>query len=161
MRRAVAEQIKALQDMSDIIGKSTQQLEISEPVTRHRLRPARQCSPALRPPTAALLQQPAGSRAPPPTEPETPALRGSLGIRLQPRPLAQRASRPAAPLARSRAVSQAPAASPTAAGSAICCVAHRVTKSREPLHRRQQRAEPRSLSRLQRRAQATTATRAT
>jgi hypothetical protein len=34
MRRAVSEQIKALQDISQLVGRSTQQLEISEPAAR-------------------------------------------------------------------------------------------------------------------------------
>jgi hypothetical protein len=61
MRRAVSEQIKALQDISHIVGRSTQQLEISEP--------APQIQPAPRPTQAAIApqaQQPAPVVAPSP-----------------------------------------------------------------------------------------------
>jgi ElaB/YqjD/DUF883 family membrane-anchored ribosome-binding protein len=61
MRRAVSEQIKALQDISHIVGRSTQQLEVSEP--------APQAQPAPRPAPATVpqqTQQPAPVAAPAP-----------------------------------------------------------------------------------------------
>jgi hypothetical protein len=71
MRRAVAEQIKALQDISQLVGRSSQQLEISEPVARTLA----QVQPAPRPaqPVAAQPPQPA---APPPIE--AAGLRGTI-----------------------------------------------------------------------------------
>ena len=65
MRRAVSEQIKALQDLSDIIGKSSSALEVSRPAAH----------------AAAAVQQPVQQQ--PRVEQrreEQPALRGSLGI---------------------------------------------------------------------------------
>ena len=44
MRRAVAEQIKALQELSDIIGKSSGQLEISSRPSVSKQRHSRPCS---------------------------------------------------------------------------------------------------------------------
>ncbi|MEC9462572.1 MAG: hypothetical protein VX601_05305, partial [Pseudomonadota bacterium] len=67
MRRAVAEQIKALQDISQLVGRTSQTLEISEPVAR-RLAEA-QPEPVRRP---AAPPQPA-------RQTESLGLRGSLG----------------------------------------------------------------------------------
>jgi len=71
MRRAVAEQIKALQDISQLVGRSSQQLEISQPVARTLA----QAQPAPRPaqPVAAQPPQPA---APPSIE--ATGLRGTI-----------------------------------------------------------------------------------
>ncbi|MFN3503626.1 MAG: hypothetical protein ACK4ZJ_15320, partial [Allorhizobium sp.] len=72
MRRAVAEQIKALQDISQLVGRTSQTLEISEPVAR-RLAEA-QPEPVRRQPAAAPAPQP----QPPVRQTETLGLRGSL-----------------------------------------------------------------------------------
>jgi hypothetical protein len=76
MRRAVSEQIKALQDISHIVGRSTQQLEVSEPAPTPR--PAQTASPQQ-------AQQPAPAPAPQPAPPSIPSsaiegfgLRGTL-----------------------------------------------------------------------------------
>jgi hypothetical protein len=72
MRRAVSEQIKALQDISQLVGRTSQTLEISEPVAR-RLAEAQVEQP--RRPAAAAPAAP----APQPARPTTDyALRGSL-----------------------------------------------------------------------------------
>jgi hypothetical protein len=81
MRRAVAEQIKALQELSDIIGKSSGQLEIAQPAPRQQA--VAQQQPAA--PVRAVAQQPA---AEPRRQEQEPLLRGSLGLE-QPRPAAQ------------------------------------------------------------------------
>ena len=105
MRRAVAEQIKALQDISQIVGRSTQQLEISEPSARAlaNAQPAQRPQPAAPAPTAAAApaprpqqpapQQPAPQQsvqqpAPQPQQPsiESLGLRGSIPAE---RPIAQ------------------------------------------------------------------------
>ncbi len=109
MRRAVAEQIKALQDISQIVGRSTQHLEISEPAARalteappaQRPRPAAPAptaaAPAPRPqqpaPQAPVAQQPAPQQpAPQPQQPSIEALglRGTISadrpVAPQPRP---------------------------------------------------------------------------
>src|SRR3546814_7741938 len=46
MRRAVSEQIKALQDLSQLVGRSTQQLEVSQPVAARAAAPAPRPQPA-------------------------------------------------------------------------------------------------------------------
>ncbi|MFL5018011.1 MAG: hypothetical protein ACJ8EW_17810, partial [Rhizobium sp.] len=71
MRRAVAEQIKALQDISQLVGRSSQQLEISEPVARTLA----QAQPAPRP-TQPVAAQPPQPAAPPPLE--ATGLRGTI-----------------------------------------------------------------------------------
>jgi ElaB/YqjD/DUF883 family membrane-anchored ribosome-binding protein len=96
MRRAVAEQIKALQELSDIIGKSSGQLEIAQP----RQQAVAQQQPVAAATVRAVAQQPAAE----PRRPEQePLLRGSLGLE-QPRPAAQqpvvRQQEPAAVTAR-------------------------------------------------------------
>jgi hypothetical protein len=71
MRRAVAEQIKALQDISQLVGRTSQTLEISEPVAR-RLAEA-QPEPVRRQPAAPQAQpQPVVRQS------ENLGLRGSL-----------------------------------------------------------------------------------
>ncbi len=77
MRRAVGEQIKALQELSEIIGKSSSQLEIAQPV-RQQEAPVAPVRPA---PQAAAPQPPAAQPTP------NAALRGSLGIEQATRPL--------------------------------------------------------------------------
>jgi ElaB/YqjD/DUF883 family membrane-anchored ribosome-binding protein len=70
MRRAVAEQIKALQDISQLVGKSAQQLEVSEPVSRAAPQPDRarqpQAAPAAQQPAPAAYSAPAASQQPAP-----------------------------------------------------------------------------------------------
>ncbi|MGZ2456267.1 ABC-type transporter Mla subunit MlaD [Rhizobium anhuiense] len=71
MRRAVAEQIKALQDISQLVGRSSQQLEISQPVARTLA----QAQPAPRP------AQPVAAQPPQPVAPpsiEATGLRGTI-----------------------------------------------------------------------------------
>jgi ElaB/YqjD/DUF883 family membrane-anchored ribosome-binding protein len=97
MRRAVAEQIKALQDISQIVGRSTQQLEISEPAARaladaqpaQRPRPAapapaaaapRPQQPAPQPPVQPAAQQPAPAPQQPAPQPQQPPIE-ALGLR--------------------------------------------------------------------------------
>lgn len=84
MRRAVGEQIKALQELSEIIGKSSSQLEVAQPV-RQQEAPA---APAARvvAPQAAAPQVAAPQPAAPQPAPNA-ALRGSLGIEQATRPL--------------------------------------------------------------------------
>jgi ElaB/YqjD/DUF883 family membrane-anchored ribosome-binding protein len=122
MRRAVSEQIKALQDISHIVGRSTQQLEVSEPAARTLAQPQQpQPAPRQAPVQPAIQQQPqpAPVPAPAPAPLPTPAaaaippssiegfgLRGSLGTA---------AATPATPQ-RAPAVTQAPAASPASGG---------------------------------------------
>jgi ElaB/YqjD/DUF883 family membrane-anchored ribosome-binding protein len=123
MRRAVAEQIKALQDISQIVGKSAQQLEISEPVARtlasaqpapRQPAPAPQPAPVPQPPIAQqpapqvtaqrpAAPQPAPQPAPAPApvrQPQQPAdtlgLRGSISPERQ-APQQPRAVEPQAP----------------------------------------------------------------
>ncbi|HSX72961.1 MAG TPA: kinesin, partial [Shinella sp.] len=75
MRRAVSEQIKALQDLSDIIGKSSSALEVSRPATVQ----------------AKAVQQAQETRVEPRREEPAP-LRGSLGLeRAAPASVPQRA----------------------------------------------------------------------
>ena len=73
MRRAVAEQIKALQELSEIIGKSSTQLEVAQPL---RQQPVAAAAVAAAP-VARPVQQPV---AEPRRQDPAPALRGSLGI---------------------------------------------------------------------------------
>jgi hypothetical protein len=89
MRRAVAEQIKALQDISHIVGRSVQQFEVSEPAPR-AAQPApapapRQAPPAPAPaPVAAPVvaaqpaPQPVAAPAPRPQIEDGFALRGTI-----------------------------------------------------------------------------------
>jgi hypothetical protein len=76
MRRAVSEQIKALQDISHIVGRSTQHLEVSEPAT--------QAQPGPRPAQATIAPQPApvvaSAPAPAATSIPTAAIEG-FGLR--------------------------------------------------------------------------------
>ncbi len=75
MRRAVAEQIKALQELSDIIGKSSTQLEVAQPL---RQQPVAAAPVAAAPVAVARpVEQPA---AEPRRQEPAPTLRGSLGI---------------------------------------------------------------------------------
>jgi hypothetical protein len=100
MRRAVSEQIKALQELSDIIGKSSSQLEVSQPPVRQQEAQQAAPQPVAAAPARAVQPQaaPASLR-----QEATPALRGSLGLEQQPRALAQQpASRPAEAPAQTR-----------------------------------------------------------
>ena len=85
MRRAVAEQIKALQDISQLVGRSTQQLEISEPAPRAAGRstactrppgpgPGSTCSAGSAAGSTAALQQ----QAQQPVISAAPLLRGTI-----------------------------------------------------------------------------------
>jgi hypothetical protein len=76
MRRAVSEQIKALQDLSDIIGKSAHSLEVSRPVDYR---------PTAAQTVAQAIQQVSQPAQPRPEE-SAPALRGTLGIERMPIP---------------------------------------------------------------------------
>ncbi len=84
MRRAVAEQIKALQDISQLVGRSTQQLEISEPAARAPA--AAQPAPARPAPAPAAPAQPVQQQAPQPVQQQAqqpvisaaPLLRGTI-----------------------------------------------------------------------------------
>ena len=75
MRRAVSEQIRALQDLSQLVGKSTRQFEVSEPAPR-----------AAAPAPAPVVERPVAQRPQPqpqqaavPARTETmPGLRGTL-----------------------------------------------------------------------------------
>jgi hypothetical protein len=141
MRRAVAEQIKALQDISHIVGRSTQQLEISEPARRPRRSPPASAQPRPSPTTAAAVVAP----APAPAATSIPH-RGDRRFRpawnAAPPASARQHSRPPAPAGR-----LLPRRRPPAAGSAICCVAHRVTSCGEAPARRPRRG-PRTRRRL-------------
>jgi hypothetical protein len=81
MRRAVSEQIKALQDISHIVGRSTQQLEISEPAARAmaQAQPAPRAAPqptiqqqAPQPVAQAPAPTPASAAIPPSAIPQPP-----------------------------------------------------------------------------------------
>jgi ElaB/YqjD/DUF883 family membrane-anchored ribosome-binding protein len=99
MRRAVAEQIKALQDISQLVGKSAQQLEISEPVARALadVQPAPRPRPAPQP-QAAVQQQPAPQQAYAQPPAETSGLRGSIQPETSPVPQPPRSIPPQAPV---------------------------------------------------------------
>lgn len=98
MRRAVSEQIKALQDISQLVGRSTQQLEISEPAAR-AIAATKTVAPAQ--PQQPRVEQ-RRPEAPTPSSPviSRPALQ---------QPVAQQ-PRPSAP-AEARAVPQQPSIS--------------------------------------------------
>ncbi len=90
MRRAVAEQIKALQELSEIIGKSSGHMEVAQPVVRQQVVQQQPVAQAIVTPAPArvIQQQPTPEQRRPAPE---PALRGSLG--LQPQPIAQQPAR--------------------------------------------------------------------
>lgn len=102
MRRAVGEQIKALQELSDIIGKSSTQLEVAQPLRQQpaaapvsrpvQQQPVAQQQPVVQqqpivqqqpaPQPQPIAQQPAVQQAveQPRRQEPAQALRGSLGI---------------------------------------------------------------------------------
>jgi ElaB/YqjD/DUF883 family membrane-anchored ribosome-binding protein len=99
MRRAVAEQIKALQDISQIVGRSSQRLELSEPVARTLA----QAEPAPRVVQPVIPTAPAPQPAPTARQSiESMGLRGTI----TPTPAAAPAPAPAP--APQRPVAQAP-----------------------------------------------------
>jgi ElaB/YqjD/DUF883 family membrane-anchored ribosome-binding protein len=91
MRRAVAEQIKALQELSEIIGKSSTHLEVAQPVRQQpALAAPAPVVPAPVAPQEPAAQQPAIQQQPavqPQPAAPAPALRGSLGLEQATRPL--------------------------------------------------------------------------
>jgi hypothetical protein len=105
MRRAVSEQIKALQDISQLVGRSTQQLEISEPAARAiaatkpapvqqpqsraemREQPAQVAAPVIAPAPAPVAARPAPQ--PQPTAPvvaSAPVIRNTAPTETRPVP---------------------------------------------------------------------------
>ena len=72
MRRAVAEQIKALQDISHIVGRSVQQFEVSEPAPR-AVQPAPAPAPRQAPPAPAPVAAPVVAAQPVPAPQPAPA----------------------------------------------------------------------------------------
>jgi ElaB/YqjD/DUF883 family membrane-anchored ribosome-binding protein len=104
MRRAVAEQIKALQDISQIVGRSSQRLELSEPVARTLA----QAEPAQRVTQPVIPTAPAPQPAPTARQSiESMGLRGTIA----PTPAAAPAPTPAP----QRPVAQAPQPAPAPA----------------------------------------------
>ena len=76
MRRAVSEQIRALQDLSQLVGKSTRQFEVSEPAPRAA---APAPAPVVERPVVAQRPQPQPQQTAVPARAETmPGLRGTL-----------------------------------------------------------------------------------
>ena len=65
MRRAVAEQIKALQDISQLVGRSAQSLDVSEPVAVSRPAPVAQPAPQPAAPRPAAPTAPAAATSAP------------------------------------------------------------------------------------------------
>ena len=129
MRRAVAEQIKALQELSDIIGKSSGQLEIAQPSVRQPTAAQQAIQQAVAPaPVRAVTQQPALEQRRP-----EPALRGSLGIE-QPRPATPQ------PVAQQPVVQQPALQQPR-------CPSAGATGSRQPADGRRKRLDARSPAR--------------
>ena len=104
MRRAVAEQIKALQELSDIIGKSSGQLEIAQPAPASSPAGAQQASRAR--PVRAVAQQPAAE----------PRRQDGAPASWKPRPRTAASRRPAADLSASRSPAGAPPASGEGSG---------------------------------------------
>jgi ElaB/YqjD/DUF883 family membrane-anchored ribosome-binding protein len=80
MRRAVSEQIKALQDISQLVGRSTHQMEVSEPVARAiaATQPVAERRAETRPQPAAAT--PVQQRPAQPQPAAAPALRGTLPL---------------------------------------------------------------------------------
>jgi hypothetical protein len=83
MRRAVAEQIKALQDISQLVGRSSNRMEVSTPVAKTAVapKPVERPAPVASAPIAKEPAAPAIQRA----QPQQPAdsftgLRGSLSL---------------------------------------------------------------------------------
>jgi ElaB/YqjD/DUF883 family membrane-anchored ribosome-binding protein len=150
MRRAVAEQIKALQDISHIVGRSTQQLEISEPAPRAIPQP--QPQPAPRPAQPAVTQQapqPTPPAAPAPAPAATPSPIENLGLRGSLTPAAatpQRAPVAAPPASggwisdllrgasRDETAEEAPARQPAPRAEAAAAAPARTADSRNPRH---------------------------
>ena len=82
MRRAVSEQIKALQDISQLVGRSTHQMEVSEPVARAiaATQPAAERRVETRPQPAAPAPVQQQRPAQPQPAPAPAALRGTLPL---------------------------------------------------------------------------------
>ncbi|MBP8937026.1 MAG: hypothetical protein KBG72_00930, partial [Agrobacterium sp.] len=82
MRRAVSEQIKALQDISQLVGRSAHQMEVSEPVARAiaATQPATERRVETRPQPAATAPVQQQRPTQPQPAPAPAALRGSLPL---------------------------------------------------------------------------------
>ncbi len=90
MRRAVSEQIKALQDISQLVGRSTQQFEISEPAARaiaatKPAAPQPQQARAEPRPQQQPLPTPAATAAPVQQQPAAPVIRNVAPVEQRPR----------------------------------------------------------------------------
>ncbi|WP_376782306.1 hypothetical protein [Agrobacterium cavarae] len=92
MRRAVSEQIKALQDISQLVGRSTQQFEISEPAARAiaATKPAapqpQQARVEPRPQQQPLPTPAAATAAPVQQQPAAPVIRNVAPVEQRPAP---------------------------------------------------------------------------